>query len=62
MSCTLNTVITSSHCVNMEMDEQNQIAKCVAIKFETIFEYCEINLNCLTRDSFLNDGIESAIL
>lgn len=38
-----------------EMEAQHQQI-CVAIKFGSVFQYCEIGLTNLTRDSFLKDG------
>lgn len=47
---------TASVFFSIKMDCKQSQHVCVRIKFQNVFEYCEIGLTNLTRDSFLNDG------
>lgn len=54
-TCCLSSPLAAvfDRCGKMETQHQKF---CVAIKFNGVFQYCEIGLSNLTRDSFLNDG------
>lgn len=45
--------------IGIKMDSDRRQLTCIPIKFQSLIQFCDVDLTNLTRESFLNDSMAS---